>query len=240
MEIATNLGQLADFVAVGCTSTETERTLSNTAKCKAWIPPPGARQGHQEVRGQVIVSRVSHTSTRAIVQHPHYNSFDAKSGSFSAKFALEGQTRISAVPESADAHGTNSGDNKLPKQQSGLSATANSSESALVFGVAQNFARTSVWSADQCKVTWLTQWRELDNRVVLQILTLPEGNWRRARRQYQTCGSRPRQCVASHAEEAGSFCCVRSVSLLCSFLRTEVTEAPRQATKTLEIPWRRP
>ena len=29
------LCQVADFVAVGCTSTETGRTLSNTAKCKA-------------------------------------------------------------------------------------------------------------------------------------------------------------------------------------------------------------
>ena len=188
----------------------------------------------------MMISHVSRNSTRSFVQHPRYNSFDAKSASCSGKFALKGPSRISAVPESADAHGTNSGDSKFPKQQSELSATANTSKSARVFGVAQNFARTSVWSADQCKVTWLTQWRELDNRVLLRILTLPEGNRRRARRQHQTSGSRFRHCVASHAEEAGVFCCVRSVSLLCSFLWTEVTEAPRQATKTLEIPWRRP
>ena len=176
----------------------------------------------------MVISRVSRNSTRSFVQHPHHNSLDAKSASCSGKFALKGPSRISAVPESANAHGTNSGYNKLPKQQSALSATASSSESALVFGVAQNCARTSVWSADQCKVTWLTQWRELDTRVLLRILTLPEENRRRARRQHQTSGSRFQLCVASHAEEAGSFC----------WCRTEVTEARGQATKTLEIPWR--
>ena len=79
--------------------------------------------------------------------------------------------------------GSSLGDNKFPKQERALSATANSSESARVFGVTQNFARTSLRSADQCKMTWSSQRRELDTRVLLWIMTLFES-------QHQTSESR--------------------------------------------------
>ena len=91
----------------------------------------------------------------------------------------------------ADAHGTNSGDKQLANQQSALNATANSSDSARVLGVAQNFVRTSVWSADQCKVTRLSQRRELDTRVLFRILTLLEGNQRRGKMPAPDIGVTP-------------------------------------------------
>ena len=78
-----------------------------------------------------------------------------------------------------DAHGTISGD-KFPKQQRSLSATANSSESARRHA---KLGRTSLWSANQCKLTCLSQRRELDSRVLLWILTLLES-------QHQTSESR--------------------------------------------------
>ena len=143
------------------------------------------------------------------------------------------------MPGLADVHGTNSGDNKFPKQQCALSGTANSSESAWVFGVAQNIARTSLWSAGQCQVTWPSQRRELVTRVVIRILTLLEGQPEKGKTPAPDVGSRSLPVRGEPRERSW-------ILLLCTFRFLVVffsvdrgQGGTRAGHEDLEIPWRR-
>ena len=135
-EIATNLGQVADFVAVDCTRKETERTLSNTTKCETWIQPPGARYGHQSSTNATSQFKrlrarsfflTFHAIPRAHSSSTRISAYlTQRSGSFSGNSRFQAKPPFE-MPRLADVHGTNAGDNKFP-QQSALSGTANSFE----------------------------------------------------------------------------------------------------------------